>query len=51
MKDHCRFDIRKYSFSQRIINECNKLTADCVNSISVNKFKDKDGNLVKLVIL
>ena len=34
------FDTRKYSFSQRVINEWNKLSYDCVNSSSVNMFKN-----------
>ena len=28
--EQCRFDIRKYSFSQRVINEWNKLSNDYV---------------------
>ena len=32
-----RLDMRKYSFSQRVINEWNKLPNDCVNASSVNK--------------
>ena len=39
--DQCRLDIRKYSFSQRTINEWNKLSTDCVNASSVNTFKTK----------
>ena len=31
----------KYSFSQRTINEWNKLSTDCVNVSSVNMFKNK----------
>ena len=31
--------MRKYSFSQRVINEWNKLPNDCVNASSVNMFK------------
>ena len=31
--------MRKYSFSQRVINEWNKLPHDCVNASSVNMFK------------
>ena len=31
LKDQCRLDIRTYSFSQRTINEWNKLSTDCVN--------------------
>ena len=31
VKEQCRLDMRKYSFSQRVINEWNKLPNDCVN--------------------
>ena len=41
VKDQCRFDIRKYSFLQRTINEWNKLSTDCVNASTVNIFKNK----------
>ena len=34
-------DIRKYSFSQRTINEWNKLSTDYVTDSSVNMFKNK----------
>ena len=30
--------MRKYSFSQRVINEWNKLSNDCANASSVNMF-------------
>ena len=43
VKDHCRLDIRKYSFSQRTINEWNTFSTDCVNPSSVNMFKNKVG--------
>ena len=33
--------MRKYSFSQRVINEWNKLPNDCVNTSSVNMFKNR----------
>ena len=33
--------MRKYSFSQRVINEWNKLPNDCVNASSVNMFKNR----------
>ena len=39
VKEQCRLDIRKYSFSQRVINQWNKLPNDCVNASSVNMFK------------
>ena len=37
VKDQCSLYIRKYSFSQRTINDWNKLSTDCVNASSVNK--------------
>ena len=41
-KKQCRLDIRKFSFSQRTVNEWYiLLSADCVNESSVNKFKNK----------
>ena len=38
-KDQCRLDIRKYSFSQKIINEWKKLPIDCViaSRVRLNK--------------
>ena len=39
VKDQCRLDIWKHSFSQRTINEWNKLSTDCVTASSVNMFK------------
>ena len=41
VKEQCRLDMRKYSFSQRVINEWNKLPNDCVNASSVNIFKNR----------
>ena len=41
VKDQCRLDIRKYSLSQRTINEWNKLSTDCANAGSVNMFINK----------
>ena len=41
VKDQCRFDTRKYSFSQRTINEWNKLSTDFITASSVNMFKNK----------
>ena len=37
VKEQCRLDMRKYSFSQRV----NKLPNDCVNASSVNMFKNR----------
>ena len=44
MKGQNRLDFRKYSFSQRTVNEWNKLSADCVHSSSVNMFKNRIDN-------
>ena len=41
VKEQCRLDMRKYSFSQRVINEWNKLPNYCVNSSSANMFKNR----------
>ena len=30
VKEQCRLDMRKYCFSQRVINEWNKLPNDCL---------------------
>ena len=35
VKEQRRFDVRKYSFSQRCINVWNKVFTDCVNDVSV----------------
>ena len=49
VKEQCRLDMRKYSFSQRVINEWNKLPNDCVNASSVNMFKNRiDRYLIKV---
>ena len=47
VKDQCRLDIRKYSFSPRTINEWNKLSTDCVTASSVNMFKNKVGTYLR----
>ena len=41
VKDQCRLDIIKYSFSQWKINYWNTLYTDCVTASSVNMFKNK----------
>ena len=41
VKDQCRLDIRKYSFSHRTINKWNKLSTDCVTASSMNMFKNR----------
>ena len=48
VKEQCRLDMRKYSFSQRVINEWNKLPNDCVNASGLNmELVVWDSNLVK----
>ena len=42
-KERCKLDIRTYAFSQRTINEWNRL----VNATSVNMFKNKIDNYFK----
>ena len=39
-KKQCRLDIRKFSFSQRTVNQWNLLLADCVGASS-DMFKNK----------
>ena len=36
-KERCKLDIRKYVFSQRTINEWNRLPGECVNATSLNR--------------
>ena len=40
-KKQCRLDIRQFSFSQRTVNEWNRLSADCVGASNVNMFNNK----------
>ena len=40
-KKQCRLNIRTFSFSQRTVNDWNRLSADCVGASSVNIFKYK----------
>ena len=40
VKSHSRLDIRKYTFSQRVVNDWNKLPEECINATSVNMFKN-----------
>ena len=39
-KNQATLDIRKYSFSQRVVNEWNRLPSCVVDSNNVNNFKD-----------
>ena len=41
VKEQYRLDMRKYSFSQRVINEWNNLPNDCVNASSMTMFKNR----------
>ena len=41
VRKQSRLDVRKFSFSQRIINVCNKLSTECVHASSVNMFKNR----------
>jgi len=38
---HCTTDVRKYFFSERVIDRWNMLTEDCVSSCTINEFKGK----------
>ena len=38
-KEHCRLDIRKNSFSQRIVNTWNSLPSNIVQAKNTNTFK------------
>ena len=40
IKEQCNLDVRKYSFSQRTVNEWNKLSTDCVTASSMNMIKN-----------
>ena len=42
VKEQCRLDMRKYSFSHRVLNEWNKQSKYCVNASSVNIFKKQN---------
>jgi ribonucleases P/MRP protein subunit RPP40 len=48
LKKGCRLDIRKHSFSMRIIDKWNSLSEEVVTSTTLNSFKNKyDAHLVK----
>ena len=46
VKEQSRLDVRKYSFSQMIINVWNKLSADCVHASRVNMFRNRIENVL-----
>ena len=41
VKCHARLDIRKYMFSQRVVNDWHRLPEECINATSVNMFKNR----------
>src|SRR6266516_3583587 len=47
VKSRSRLDIRKYFFSQRVVNEWNKLPDSVVEAESVNSFKT---NMIVMVV-
>jgi len=40
-KQRTSLDVRKFSFSQRVVQEWNKLSQDVVEATSVNQFKNR----------
>ncbi len=44
VKGQSSLDVRKYSFSQRTVNEWNKSLADFVHSCSINMFNNRIDN-------
>ncbi len=46
-KVNSRLDVRKYSFSQRIVNDWNKLPTNCVEAVTVNQFKNRIDKYIK----
>ena len=47
MKGQSRLYVRKYSFSQRTVNEWNKLSADCVHSSTINMLRTEYNYLIR----
>ena len=43
-KKNCRTNVRKYSFSQRIVDEWNKIPKKVIDSKTINTFKDQLNN-------
>ena len=50
VKGQSRLEVRKYSFSQRTVNEWNKLSADCVHSSSIDMFKNRIDNYLVMAV-
>lgn len=46
-KGRCRLDVRKYSFSQRVVSKWNALPAGVVAATSINNFKNRYDNYIK----
>ena len=49
VKEQCRLDTRKYSVSERTVNEINewnKLSTDCVNAIKTELTNTSKGQIV-----
>ena len=51
VKGQSMLDVRKYYFSQRLVNEWNILSADCVHSSSINMFKNRIDNYLARAVL
>jgi len=56
-KKHCRINVRKFFFSQRVVDSWNSLPSDIVESPSINTFKNRlddyisrNGRLFKSII-
>ena len=49
IKPRNRLNIRKFSFSHRVIDEWNRLPGEVVNSVSLNEFKTRLDNYFKFV--
>ena len=44
-KKNCRTNVRKYSFSQRVVDEWNKIPKKVIDSQTINTFKSQLKNL------
>lgn len=40
-KQHMRIDVRKYAFSQRVIQDWNNLPTSAINASTINSFKSE----------
>ena len=48
MKGQSRLEVRKHFFSQKIVNEWHKVSADCVHSSSINMFRNIIDNYLEM---